>query len=1042
MVAPGQSQAEGRYQVGPMLGSGGMGRVLLGHDPVLNRELAVKQALTPASASRLRREAQLLARLDHPSIVAIYDADLAVPWYAMRLVRGSTLTEAIDNCGDLAARLRLLRHVLAAAEGVAHAHLVGIAHRDLKPDNILVSDLGETQVLDWGLAAELDRTESLGAAVTTAADSAVEVDLGEQTRAGSILGTPRYLSPEAARGGHLDRRTDVWSLGVILWQTVTGQIPWQHREVADILACLRAGLSPVPAASAWDGPGAAPPMELLAIARRACAVEPRERYADARALAADLQHWLEGRQVSAYAYSRRELALRAVRTLRLPLAIAAAAVVVVAAVVGGAVSRVLQERDVARAALQGSQRARAALWTGQAVAHARAGAAPEAELAAVAALQFGQVTDAADAAAARGVLAMVGAGPRVALTAEWSQAGCREVAVAEDGGDALCIGDGVASFWPKGAARPLWRVPLAVQSAVLPAANSPGAAYLAVQTGADAVVVLRRDSGAAVGRPVSGGGQRPLTLGQGTVAQPLGAQLAVTVLASAAQTLTSVCETADGVGHLEAVARGPRASWWLVCGDGSVRWLQAGTVQLVARTALRPPLAVATAIHVDAAGVIYLGSSKGHLLRLDASAAKASLQEVPQDLSQASARAAVEAAMARPMASLIREVLAVGGWLALRGDRGEVRLLDAQSLEILASLPGQGHGPMVTGQPQGLVTSGPQLRRWQLPAPSIRSRLAIQDRRSVTSACRLPDGLVVGQGTGDVEKIDPQSGRPLWQARWQPLVVKAVACDASRSTVWTAAMDQPAVIALDGRTGKRSGLWPLPQPVRRLVARGQEGWLAATIVGGLWAGDAAVAGTQRIGNSKHPQLIGASTADWTDLDGGDGSANAITCAVDGSSGQVATVSGLTLQKVALRAGARVCTVVRGGGAIVGLDGQLERHESSGLAWSTQLEGRPADLTGDAEFLAVGLTSGETMILRKMDGKLVARLAGHEERVSAVLFDPSQVALLWTASWDGTLRRWDGGAWRTGADALVAAARRRWGQAAQRALPEDSGDLQK
>lgn len=303
---------------------------------------------------------------------------------------------------------------------------------------------------------------------------------------------------------------------------------------------------------------------------------------------------------------------------------------------------------------------------------------------------------------------------------------------------------------------------------------------------------------------------------------------------------------------------------------------------------------------------------------------------------------------------------------------------------------------------------------------------------------------MVGQGTGDVEKIDPQSGKTLWQARWQALVVKAVACDASRSTVWTAAMDQPAVLAIDGRTGQRSGFWSLPQPVRRLVARGQEGWLAATIVGGLWAGGAAAAeakGTdaaaQGFSNSAQPQLIGGATADWIDLDGGDGSAQAVTCAVEGSSGQVAIVRGLALEKVASRVGARACTVVRGGGAIIGLDGQLERHEPSGMVWSTQLEGRPADLTADAEVIAVGLTNGETMVVRSRDGTLVARLGGHEERVAAVLFDPLQVDLLWTASWDGTLRRWDGEAWRTGADGLVAAARKRWGQAAHRALNDDA-----
>ncbi len=1031
------ASAEGRYQVGPLLGSGGMGRVLLGHDPVLQRELAVKQALTPASADRLRREAQLLARLDHPSIVAVYDADLTVPWYAMRLVRGTTLTEAIARSADLAARLRLLRHVLAASEGMAHAHALGIAHRDLKPDNILVSDWGETQVLDWGLAAELAADGGVG---RDRPNFPAEAELGQSpnaTLAGSVLGTPRYLSPEAARGEPLDQRTDVWSLGVILWQTLSGEIPWHHKGVPGLLAELRAGHSPLPAATASPGAGAALPGELVAIARRATAAHPDQRYPDARALAADLQRWLEGRQVSAYAYSRRELAARAIKTLRLPLAIAAAATAMVAVVVGVAAARVVLERDLARSALQSSQRARAALWAGQSVVHARAGAAPEAEIAAAAALQFGSTMAESDAAAARGVLAMVGAGPRVALASEWSGSGCREVAVAEDGGEFLCFGDGTASLWTAGALAPRWRKSLGVQSAVLPSAASSAGGRLVVQTSSDTVVVLRRRDGTAVGRPVQGGGRRPLTLGFGAVAQPMGARLAVTDLASATQQLWPVCGSGDAGGHVEVVAMGPQDSWWLACGDGSVRRLRAGTATVVAQTALRPPLAVATALHVTADGVLYIGSSKGHLLRLDGPLAAATLSGGQQDLSTAPARAAAEAALSRPMASLIRDVLEVDGWLALRGDRGEVRLLDGQTLEPLASLPGQGHGALTLGGERDLMTGGSHARQWRLPPLRAGARLAIQERRSATSACLLPDGLVVGQGTGDVEKIDPASGRPLWQSRWQSLVVKAVACDAKRNLVWTAAMDQQAVLALDGTSGQRLGQWPVPQPVRRLVARGQEGWLAATIVGGLWAGGGS---TQGFVNSAEPRLIGPAQADWIDLDGGDGSPAAVPCVVDGRSGEVAAVRGAALARLALRPGARVCTAGQDGRVVLALDGLLEKRATTGAEWSRPLDGRPADLASDGQALAIGLTNGEALVVRASDGALLARLGGHEERIASVVFDPQPPARLWTASWDGTLRAWDGSAWQTDAKVLVEAARRRWGLAAERTLADGPAAL--
>ena len=1034
---------ESRYLIGPLLGSGGMGRVLLGHDPVLQRELAVKQALTPASAGRLRREAQLLAKLDHPSIVAVYDADLTVPWYAMRLVRGATLTEAIGNCADLAARLRLLRHVLAACEGVAHAHAVGIAHRDLKPDNILVSDLGETQVLDWGLAAEFsaERSDELQA-LAQGNDADARHEPPSATVAGAVLGTPRYLSPEAARGESLDQRTDVWGLGVILWQTLTGQLPWHNKSLPEILAELREGRSPLLAEEQDHRETQELPVELLAISRRATAAHPDQRYPDARALATDLQNWLEGRQVSAHAYTRGELARRAVKILRLPLAISALAMAMIATVVTIAAVRVLQERDLARASLQSSQRARAALWAGQAVAHAKVGAAPEAELAAATALQFGPTTAESDGAAARGVLAMVGAGPRVALVSEWSKSDCREVAVAEDGGDVLCFGAGTASLWSAGATEPRWRAALDVHAAVLSGAGSAARDRVVIQTTGDTAVVLRRSDGAVVGSPVQGGRHRTLTLGDGAVAQPLGTRLAVTDLASASQQLLQACANGAGEGHLEAVAKGSQQSWWVACGDGSVRRVQQGAVNVVAQTALRPPLAVATALHLTPAGVLYIGSSKGHLLRLDPAAAHASLLAAPQDLSTPSARAAAEAAIARPMASLIRDVLEVAGWLAVRGDRGEVRLLHTETLEQLASLPGEGHGALAIADGRDLMSGGSHARRWRLPPLQAGARIALQERRSATGACRLRDGLVVPQGTGDVEKLDPLSGQPLWQTRWQSLVVKTAACDTQRNLVWAAAMDQPAVVALDGASGQRSGLWPLPQPVRRLVARGQAGWLAATIGGGLWTGGAAITAQVNVNpaqgnvNPAQPQLIGSAQADWIDLDGGDGSPGAVHCAVAGSSGEVVAVLGAALTRLALRPGTRACTAVSAGGVVLALDGQLELRAAATALWSRQLDSKPTDLSSDGPFLAVALTNGEGLVVRASDGALVARLGGHQERIATVLFDPLPPARLWTASWDGTVRAWDSNAWQTADELLVEAARKRWGQAAERALADN------
>jgi hypothetical protein len=1014
-----------RYTVGPTLGSGGMGRVLLGHDPVLQRELAVKEALTPAAAGRLCREARLLARLDHPSIVAIYDADLQVPWFAMRLVRGATLSEAIERSADLETRLRLLRHLLSACEGVAHAHAAGIVHRDLKPDNILVSDLGETQVLDWGLAADL--AERPG---QEAGNSAEPEPLdGQMTTAGSVLGTPRYLSPEAARGEPLDRRADVWSLGVLLWQTLVGANPWGNCRLPEMLARLRRGESPVPQddeqALALVGPGL--PLELLAVARWATAADPQQRYADARALAADLEAWLDGRHVSAHRYTRGQLFWRAAKTLRLPLTVAAVALVVVAAVLAVATYRVVQERDTARAALNASQRAQAGLSAAQALAAVEAGRGPEAELAAAQALHgaIGQ----ADAALARGVVAQLAAGPRFALIKARTLPDCREAVVAEDGQEVLCRGEGGLALWAMGADAPRWKVPLGLQNAVVPAMDATETAdRLVVQTGNDMVQVLRRSDGHPVGPALSGGGPRPLLLARGVAAQSYGARLALTELATGRQRVLPVCGAAGLL--VEAVAPHHRDGWWLLCGDGSLRLINGDGERTVAQTPLRAPLANATALHVDEAGTAWIGSSKGHLLRLDTAAVVNTAPPTavaPADLNDPALRVAAEAGLARPMSSLIRELQPVGPWLAVRGDRGEVRLVDPQSLKVVAQLPGSAHGNLANlaqakGKGEQLVSGGATVQHWQVPPISAPSLLEVAERRSVTSVCRLKDGVVVGQGPGDVAMFDPLTHAPLWRSRWQTGVIKAVACDPASATVWAVGMMDNAVVQLSGRDGSRVGQTPLPAPVRRLLTR-DGGWLAACFVGGLWSGGSPGPGGVAPAG---PQLLGDATADWTDLDGGDTGAHPIACAVEGRSGEVTAIRGKTLQRLAILPGVRTCAIPRDGGVVIASDDQVQWIRPSGPLWTQPLPARPADLAVDGDIAAVALIDGSAQLLRLSDGQLLAKLSGHGERVAALLFDPQDAGILWTASWDGSLRRWHGSAWRDPAQKLVDAAQIRWG----------------
>lgn len=291
-----------RYERIGLIGRGGMGVVYAARDRLLDRTVALKEvdpgAATDAVA-RLEREARLTASLDHPGIVTVHDLGRTADGrscYAMRLVRGRPLSAFIAESSEMRRRLALVRPFLDACQAVAHAHLRGVVHRDLKPDNIVIGELGETQVIDWGLA----RT------------------IGEPGGGG---GTPAYRSPGQAAGGVAQPADDVYSLGVIL---------------AEIL-----GISPTSDAL----PPGCPP-EIAAIAREAL----RGAYPDARALAADCADWLDGRPVAAHRYTPVELLVRFARAWRGPLWVGALATLVLIGVVAVAYDRNTLARNRAEAA--------------------------------------------------------------------------------------------------------------------------------------------------------------------------------------------------------------------------------------------------------------------------------------------------------------------------------------------------------------------------------------------------------------------------------------------------------------------------------------------------------------------------------------------------------------------------------------------------------------------------------------------------------------------------------------------------------------------
>ncbi len=327
------------YEVRGELASGGMGRILEAWDTRHERPVAIKMRLEGATDSRrFAREIHITGRLQHPSIVPLYEAGRwpsGEPFFAMKLVLGESLARVVDGTQSWTERLALLPHLIAVADALAYAHEQHVVHRDLKPSNVIVGAFGETVVVDWGLAKHVDDPDEEGESEAPRIG-----EDGDLTQHGRALGTPCYMPPEQARGDAVDLRADVYALGALLYHVLAGVPPYRGDSAVATLEKVRTA-PPVPLGEVVPEL----PSDLAAIVTKAMARDPAERYPSAKGLAEDLKRFATGQLVSVHAYSAGELLRRWASRRRAPLLVAAAMLAVLALTATMSVLRIVRERD-------------------------------------------------------------------------------------------------------------------------------------------------------------------------------------------------------------------------------------------------------------------------------------------------------------------------------------------------------------------------------------------------------------------------------------------------------------------------------------------------------------------------------------------------------------------------------------------------------------------------------------------------------------------------------------------------------------------------
>jgi serine/threonine-protein kinase len=353
-----ERNSAGRFVVLRPHAKGGLGEVFVARDEELNRVVALKEIQTrytddALSRSRFIQEAEITGRLEHPGIVPVYGFgryEDGRPYYAMRFIEGDSLRQAIDRYhasqhrteGERSLELRkLLGSFVAVCQAVHYAHTRGVLHRDLKPDNIMLGQFGETLVVDWGLAKPVQQLSAEGSERAKDFADQPSQSLGDTplTFAGTAVGTPAYMSPEQAAGrlGELGPATDVYSLGATLYYLLSGRAAFAGTKYEEVRRQIESAEFPRPRTITSD---VSPPLE--AVCLKAMSFRPVDRYLSARALSEDLEHWLADEPVTAWREPWRHRARRWLSRHRTLAAAMAAGLVVATLSLAGATALLRQ----------------------------------------------------------------------------------------------------------------------------------------------------------------------------------------------------------------------------------------------------------------------------------------------------------------------------------------------------------------------------------------------------------------------------------------------------------------------------------------------------------------------------------------------------------------------------------------------------------------------------------------------------------------------------------------------------------------------------